>query len=121
MFDLWNSVKPYVTDGKLKVLAVASADRLRDAPQYPTLAETYPGFDVSAFQAIIVPSRVPTAAIDKLSVDIASVVSSAEFAEKVAPLGVFPKSSTPRELDEIIRKEIDRWATIVKAANITVD
>ena len=121
MFDLWNSVKPYVADGKLKVLAVASADRLRDAPQYPTLAETYPGFDASAFQAIIVPSRVPTAAIDKLSVDIASVVSSAEFAEKVAPLGVFPKSSTPRELDEIIRKEIDRWATIVKAANITVD
>jgi tripartite-type tricarboxylate transporter receptor subunit TctC len=121
MFDLWNSVKPYVTDGKLKVLAVASADRLRDAPQYPTLAETYAGFDVSAFQAIIVPSRVPTAAIDKLSVDIASVVSSAEFAEKVAPLGVFPKSSTPRELDEIIRQEIDRWAKIVKAANITVD
>ncbi len=121
MFDLWNSVKPYVTDGRLKVLAVASADRLRDAPQYPTLAETYPGFDVSAFQAIIGPSRVPTAAIDKLSVDIASVVSSAEFADKVAPLGVFPKSSTPRELDEIIRKETDRWATIVKAANIKVD
>ena len=121
MFDLWNSVKPYVTDGKLKVLAVASADRLHDAPQYPTVAETYPGFDVSAFQAIMAPSGVPTVAIDKLSVDIASVVSSAEFADKVAPLGVFPKSSTPRELDEIIRKEIDRWATIVKAANITVD
>ncbi len=67
------------------------------------------------------PSRVPTAAIDKLLVDIVSVVSSEEFADKVAPLGVFPKSSTPRELDEIIRKEIDRWATIAKAANITVD
>ena len=71
---------------KLKVLAVASADRLRDAPQYPTLAETYPGFDVSAFQAIMVPSRVPTAAIDKLSVDIDSVVSLAEFADKVAQM-----------------------------------
>jgi tripartite-type tricarboxylate transporter receptor subunit TctC len=121
MFDLWNSVKPYVTDRKLKVLAVASADRLPDAPQYPTLAETYPGFDVSAFQAIIAPSRVPSATIDKLSADVASVVSSADFAEKMAPLGVFPKSSTPPQLDEIIRKETERWGTIVKAANITVD
>jgi hypothetical protein len=55
MFDLWSSAKPYVADGRLKVLAVASAQRLQDAPQYPTLAETFPGFDVSAFQALAVP------------------------------------------------------------------
>jgi len=121
MFDLWNSVKPYVAAGKLKVLAVASADRLRDAPQYPTVAETYPGFDVSAFQAIIAPSGVPTSVIDKISADIRSVVSSPEFADKVEPLGVFAKSTTPREFDEMIRKEIDRWAAIAKAANITLD
>ncbi len=121
MFDLWNSVKPYVVDGRLKVLAVASAERLRDAPQYPTLAETYPGFDVSAFQAIIVPKGVPTSVIDKISVDIGSVVSSAEFADKMKPLGVFPKSTTPRELDEMIRKEIARWSAIAKTAHITVD
>ena len=121
MFDLWNSVKPYVAAGKLKVLAVASAERLRDAPQYPTLAETYPGFDVSAFQAIIVPSGVPTSVIDKISADIRSVVSSPEFAARMKPLGVFPQSTTPRELDEMIRKEIVRWAAIAKAANITLN
>jgi len=121
MFDLWNSVKPYVADGKLKVLAVASADRLRDAPQYPTLADSYPGFDVSAFQAIIAPSSVPSSVIDKISADIRSVVSSPEFADKMKPLGVFPKSTTPRELNEMIRREIARWAAIAKAANITLE
>jgi tripartite-type tricarboxylate transporter receptor subunit TctC len=121
MFDLWSSVKPYVANGGLKVLAVASAQRLRDAPQYPTLAETFPGFDVNAFQAIAVPKDVPPALIEKISADIRSVVSSPEFAERVAPLGVFPKATSPQELDAMIRKEIERWTTIAKAANITVD
>jgi tripartite-type tricarboxylate transporter receptor subunit TctC len=121
MFDLWSSVKPYVADGRLKVLAVASAQRLQDAPQYPTFAETFPGFDVSAFQAIAVPKDVPPAVIEKISADINSVVSSPEFAEKVGPLGVFPKASSPQELDAFIRKEIERWTAIAKAADITVD
>jgi tripartite-type tricarboxylate transporter receptor subunit TctC len=119
MFDLWSSAKPYVADGRLKVLAVASAHRLQDAPQYPTLAEMFPGFD--AFQALAVPKGVPPAVIEKISADVRSVVSSPEFAEKVGPLGVFPKATSPQELDAIIRKEIERWTAIAKAANITVD
>jgi len=121
MFDLWSSAKPYVADGRLKVLAVASAQRLQDAPQYPTLAETFPGFDVSAFQALAVPKGVPPAVIEQISTDVGSVVSSREFAEKVGPLGVFPKATPPEVLDAIIRKEIERWTAIAKAANITVD
>jgi tripartite-type tricarboxylate transporter receptor subunit TctC len=121
MFDLWNSVKPYVADGRLKVLAVASVQRLQDAPQYPTIAETFPDFDISAFQAIAVPKAVPPAVIEKISADINSVVSSPEFAAKVGPLGVFPKAASPQELDEVIRKEIERWSAIAKAAKITVE
>jgi tripartite-type tricarboxylate transporter receptor subunit TctC len=120
MFDLWSSAKPYVADGRLKVLAVASAQRLQDAPQYPTLAETFGGFDVSAFQALAVPKGVPPAVIEQISADIRSVVSSPEFAEKVGPLGVFPKGTSPQELDAMIRKEIERWTAIAETANITV-
>jgi tripartite-type tricarboxylate transporter receptor subunit TctC len=121
MFDLWSSAKPYVADGKLKVLAVASAQRLQDAPQYPTLAETFPGFDVNAFQAIAVPKGVPPAVVETISADIRGVVTSPEFAENVGPLGVFPKATSPQELDEVIRREIERWTAIAKAANISVD
>jgi tripartite-type tricarboxylate transporter receptor subunit TctC len=83
------------------VLVVASAQRLQDAPQYPTLAETFPGFDVSAFQALAVPKGVPPAVIEKISADIRSVVSSPEFAEKVGPLGVFPKATSPQRAREL--------------------
>lgn len=121
MFDLWSSAKPYVADGRLKVLAVASAQRLQDAPQYPTLAETFPGFDVYAFQAIAAPKGVPPAVTAKISADIGSIVSSPEFTEKVGPLGVFPKATSPEGLDAMIRKEIERWTAIARAANITVD
>jgi tripartite-type tricarboxylate transporter receptor subunit TctC len=121
MFDLWNSVKPYVIKGQLKVIAVASAERLQDAPQYPALAKSYPGFDVRASVAIIAPSGVPALVFDKISADIQFVVSSPEFAEKMKPYGVIPKSTTPQELDTMIRSEIDRWAAIAKAANIKVD
>jgi tripartite-type tricarboxylate transporter receptor subunit TctC len=121
MFDLWSSVKPYVVEGRLKVLAVASAQRLSEAPQYPTLAETFPGFDVNAIQAIIVQKGVPAAVIDKISADIRIVVSSPEFADKVRPLGVFPRATTPQELDALFREEIERWSTIAKTANIQID
>lgn len=121
MFDLWSSVKPYVVEGRLKVLAVAGAQRLSEAPQYPTLAETFPGFDVNAIQAIIVQKGVPAAVIDKISADIRIVVSSPEFADKVRPLGVFPRATTPQELDALFREEIERWSTIAKTANIQID
>ena len=121
MFDLWSSAKPYVADGKLKLLAVASAQRLQDAPQCPTFAETFPGFDVNAFQALAVPKGVPPALIEKISDDIRSVISSPAFAERAGALGVFPKATSPQELDAIVRKEIERWTAIAKAANITVD
>ena len=52
---------------------------------------------------------------------IRSVVSSPEFAEKVKTLGVFPKPTSPQELDALIGKEIERWTAIAKAASITVD
>ena len=121
MFDLWNSAKPYVLKGQLKVIAVASDERLQDAPQYPTIATTYPGFDCRASIAIIAPSGVPRPVFEKISADIRAVVSSPDFAEKMKPYGVVPKPTTPQQLDKLIRSEINRWGAITKAANIKVD
>lgn len=121
MFDLWNSAKPYVLKGQLKVIAVASDERLQDAPQYPTIAMTYPEFDCRASIAIIAPSGVPRPLLEKISADIRAVVSSPDFAEKMKPYGVVTKPTTPQQLDKVIRSEINRWGAITKAANIKVD
>ena len=121
MFDIWHSAKRYVASGDLKLIAGAGAQRLGDAPDVPTIAETYPGFDVIAFNAFVAPAGVPAPVLDKLSADIRAVVNSPEFADKVRNLGIFPLGNTPQELDAWMRKEIARWAEIAKAANIKAD
>jgi tripartite-type tricarboxylate transporter receptor subunit TctC len=121
MFDIWHSAKRYVASGDLKLIAGAGAQRLGDAPDVPTIAETYPGFDVIAFNALVAPAGVPAPVLDKMSADIRAVVNSPEFADKVRNLGIFPLGNTPQELDAWMRKEIARWAEIAKAANIKAD
>ena len=121
MFDIWHSAKRYVASGELKLIAGASAARLADAPQVASIAETYPGFDVMAFNAMVAPAGVPAAVLDKLSADIRAVVNSQEFADKVRNLGIFPLGNTPQELDLWMREQIARWAEIAKAANIKAD
>jgi tripartite-type tricarboxylate transporter receptor subunit TctC len=121
MFDIWHSAKRYVDSGELKLIAGAGSKRLGDAPQVATIGETYPGFDVIAFNALVAPAGVPAPVLDKLSADIRSVVNSAEFADKVRHLGIFPLGNTPQEVDAWMRDQIGRWAAIARAANIKAD
>ncbi|HKA80345.1 MAG TPA: tripartite tricarboxylate transporter substrate binding protein [Xanthobacteraceae bacterium] len=121
MFDIWHSAKRYVDSGELKLIAGAGTQRLADAPAVATIAESYPRFDVIAFNALVAPAGVPAPVLDKLSGDIRAVINSKEFADKVQHLGIFPQGNTPRELDAWMREQIARWAEIAKAANIKAD
>jgi len=121
MFDIWHSARRYVLSGDLKLIAGAGDERLADAPDVPTIAETYPGFDVIAFNAVVAPSGVRKAVFEQLSADIRAVVASPDFAAKTRNLGIFPKGSTPDELDAWMVKETARWAEIAKAANIRAE
>jgi tripartite-type tricarboxylate transporter receptor subunit TctC len=121
MFDVWHSAKRFVDAGKLKLIAGAGAPRLADAPNVPTIDETYPGFDVIAFNAAVVPAATPKPVVEKLSADIKAVVESPEFIGKIGHLGIFPKGNSPAELDAWMRKETARWAEIARAAEIKVD
>jgi tripartite-type tricarboxylate transporter receptor subunit TctC len=121
MFDIWHSAKRHVDSGDLKLIAGAGAQRLGDAPDVATIAETYPGFDVIAFNALVAPAGVPVPVLDKLSGDIRTVINSKEFSDKVRHLGIFPLGNTPQELDTWMREQIARWAEIAKAANIKAD
>jgi tripartite-type tricarboxylate transporter receptor subunit TctC len=121
MFDVWHSAKRYVDSGELKLIAGAGAERLADAPNVPTIDETYRGFDVMAFNAAIAPAGVPKPVLEKLSADLRAVVESEEFKTKTRHLGIFPKGSTPAELDAWMRRETARWGEIAKAAGIKAE
>jgi tripartite-type tricarboxylate transporter receptor subunit TctC len=121
MFDIWHSAKRYVDAGQLKLIAGAGADRLGDAPNTPTIAETYPGFAVMAMNALFAPSGVPGPVLAKVSADVRAIVESPEFREKTKHLGIHTWGTTPQELDAWTRNEISRWAEVAKAAQIKVD
>jgi tripartite-type tricarboxylate transporter receptor subunit TctC len=121
MFDVWHSAKRYVDSGELKLIAGAGGQRLADAPQVPTIAEAYSGFDVIAFNAMIAPAGVAKPILDKLSADVRAIVDSPEFAAKTRHLGIFPQGNTPEELTVWMLRETARWAEIAKAANIRAE
>jgi len=121
MFDIWHSAKRYVDSGELKLIAGAGGQRLADVPNVATIAETYPGFDVIAFNAMIAPAGTPKPILDQLSADVRAVVDSPEFAAKTRHLGIFPGGNTPEQLDTWMRRETARWAEIAKAAGIKAE
>src|SRR5271170_1375685 len=97
MFDIWHSARRYVDADELKLIAGASADRLPGAPQVPTIGDTYAGYAVTAFQAVIGPAGIPPAVLEKLSADVRAVVASPEFAARTANLGIDAWGDTPSE------------------------
>jgi tripartite-type tricarboxylate transporter receptor subunit TctC len=121
LFDVWHSAKRFVDSGDLKLIAAAGAERLKDAPDVPTIGETYPDFAVVALNAIYGPAGIPAPVLEKLSADIRAVVDSAAFAEKSRALGIEAKGNTPAELDAWTRAQIARWAEVAKAADIKAD
>src|SRR4029453_9467584 len=103
------------------LIAGTGEKRLADAPQVATIAETYPGFDAVAFNALVAPAGVPPPVLDKLAGDVRAVINSAEFADKTRHLGIFPQGNTPQALDAWMRAQIARWREIAAAANIRAD
>jgi tripartite-type tricarboxylate transporter receptor subunit TctC len=121
MFDVWHSVRPHVESGSLKLIGAAGATRLAEYPAVPSIAEAYPGFDVSGFQGIIAPRKVPPALLAKISADVQAVVRSREFGEKMKSIGGEAAASTPEELSAHIAREIAKWKEVAKAANIRIE
>ena len=75
MVDLWSSSKQYVEAGKLKVIAVVSNEKLADAPQYPLISATYPVFDFSVNNALVVAAQTPKPIIERLTREVHAIVA----------------------------------------------
>ncbi len=121
MFDIWHSSRRHVESGALKLIASASGERLPGAPNVPTIAEAFPGFEVMAFNAIVAQGGTPAPIVDKLSADIRAVVASEAFLERTKNLGINAYGNTPAELSAWMTREIARWKDVAQAANIKAE
>jgi tripartite-type tricarboxylate transporter receptor subunit TctC len=117
-FDSIPSSLPHVRSGKLKALAVTGPARTPAAPDIPTVAETYPGFEVTVWQGFQAPAGTPRAIIDKLNANIVKVMAMSDVREKLMNLGADPVSSTPEQFAQHIAREKQKWADVVKRAGI---
>jgi tripartite-type tricarboxylate transporter receptor subunit TctC len=112
-------VLPHVKAGKLRVLAVLSAERVSTLPDTPTIAESgYPGFEASVWHAFIAPRGTPPAVVEKLSAEIAKALASPEVKERLAALGAEVSPTGPEQLGAMVRSERDRYGKIIREAKI---
>jgi tripartite-type tricarboxylate transporter receptor subunit TctC len=121
LFDVLFSAMPMVRDGRLKVLALASPQRARSAPEIALIAETLPGFSAMSLIGIIGPAGMPTALLDRISAELGEAVRAPAVTERMNQLGMEPVGSTHAEYSRIVREEIGKWTQVVKTAQIKLD
>ena len=121
MFDNLGVSLALVRGGQLKLLGVATSNRTAALPDVPTIAETLPGFESAAWFAIVAPPKTPAAIVDKINADVNEALRERDIRERLAQLSAEPIGGTPQATAAYMREEIDRWAKVIKAANVKLD
>jgi tripartite-type tricarboxylate transporter receptor subunit TctC len=121
VFGTMSSCIQYVTGGMLRALAVTTATRSDALPDIPTLTEFVPGYEASQWYGIGAPKDTPAAVIDKLNKEINAVAADPIIKARLAGLGVDPMSTTSAEFGKSIAAETEKWAKVIRAANIKVE
>ena len=113
---------PMVSAGKLHALGIATAQRNPGAPNLPTVAEAgLPGFEVTSWYGVLAPAGTPREVTARLSAEIARIVASADFRERLAALGATPVGNSPDEFGIFMRRESAKWEKAVKASGARLD
>jgi tripartite-type tricarboxylate transporter receptor subunit TctC len=113
---------PLWRDKKVKILGLVSAQRLSLAPEIPTIAETFPGYDLGIWQSIVAPAGTPSEVVLKLHGSIRKVLAMPEVREKLLTAGIEPASSnTPEEFATFIRAQADTRAKVIQAIGMKLD
>ena len=115
------AVLPYVKQGRVRPIAVASLRKSQVMPELPTLASTYPGFDADNWYAMFVPAATPKDIVSKLHSEIVKVLNTADMRDVIRKDGAEPVGSTPEELGAYFRREVEKYAKVIRAANVQVE
>lgn len=116
------SVMTLVTAGKLRALAVSSAQRIKPLPAVPTISESgYKGFEAGTWSGLVAPVGTPADIIVKLNAEVAKVLARADFLEKLAADGSQPQGGSPQQFAEFLRVEHAKWGVAVRESGAKVD
>jgi len=121
MFDNLPSSIGHIKAGRLRALAVTTATRSQALPDVPTVAETVPGYEASAWFGMAVPKGTPRPIIDKLNKTVNEALADPVVQARLAELGGTLIPGTPEDFGKIIAEETDKWAKVVKATGATAE
>jgi tripartite-type tricarboxylate transporter receptor subunit TctC len=110
-----------VKGGNLRALAVTSTARVDTLPDVPTMAEFVPGYEAESWFGIVAPKGTSTAIVEELNNKINAIVADPKINVQLASLGAVPKSMTPAEFGKIISDYTERWARVIRTANIKAE
>jgi tripartite-type tricarboxylate transporter receptor subunit TctC len=118
MFASLSASIDYVRAGKLRALAVTTATRADALPDVPTVAEFVPGYEASGWFGIGAPRGTPAEVIDKLNKEINASLADPKLQARLDDLGGTPLVGTPADFGKLIANDTEKWAKVVRAANI---
>ncbi|WP_161851454.1 tripartite tricarboxylate transporter substrate binding protein [Bradyrhizobium sp. CCBAU 051011] len=118
MFDNLGVSLELVQAGKLKLLAIASSERLPTLPDVPTISETLPGFEAVAWYGIVAPPKTPKNIVDKINADVNEALRQPQVQDQLKKLSAGIFGGPVDKSSAYMREEIDRWAAVIKSANI---
>jgi tripartite-type tricarboxylate transporter receptor subunit TctC len=119
MFDIASTALPQVKAGKLKALAVTSAQRTPEAPDLPTMIEAgFPGFEVVAWYMLLAPASLPKEILARLNREADKALRTDGVRNALAGLGFEIAGGTPQQADAFLRSEMKKWAEVVAATGI---
>ena len=119
MFGSMLTVIEHARAGKLRAIAVTGSKRIPDAPQIPTIAESgVPGYNVTAWYGVSAPAKTPPAAVDRLNAEIVRALKSPDLHQRLVSQGVDPVGNSPAQYTAFMQNEVNKWAKVIKAANI---
>ncbi len=123
MFDNLPSALPQIKAGKLKALAVTSAQRSAAVPDLPTIAEAgpVPGYEASSWFGLLAPAGTPKDIVDRIQQESAKALGTAALKERLLSQGAMPSGMTPDKFAAFIAAETKKWAKVVKASGAKVD
>ena len=113
---------PHVKTGKLRGLAVTTLQRSTVIPELPTVAESgVPGYAVDGWYAVVLPANTPAAIVNKLNKEIVRLLETPAVIQLLARDGAVPAGSTPAELSNTMRAELEKWSKVVKSAGLKME
>ncbi len=121
LFETLTLASTHIQAGKVRALAITSAQRVPQMPDLPTVAERLPGFETTSFIGMAAPRGTPAPIVQRLTDEIHNILALPEIRQRFADLGGTPRPSQPDEMAAFVEKEIAKWRRVVEARKIAID